>query len=272
VSILQSLVLGIVQGLTEFLPISSSGHLVLVPWLLGWELDPHAAFVFDVLVQWGTLLAVAVYFRKDLRLIFKAIKQSITTQTLNTDARLAWFVMLSTIPAVTVGLAIKPMIESVVDQPLSVSFFLFLTAGLLFVSERIGTRTKNLSGIRALDALFIGVVQILALFPGVSRSGATISGGLVRQLDREHAARFSFLMALPIMLAAGVVALYDLLSAENAVSQFGPLVTGTIAAAIIGYLSIDWLFTFISKRSLNLFGYYCVGLGLVGILTVVVRG
>lgn len=271
-NLLQSLVLGIVQGLTEFLPISSSGHLVLVPWLVGWEIDPQAAFIFDVLVQWGTLLAVIVYFRRDLREMLKGVQSSLRSKAIHLEARMAWFLLLSTVPAVVIGLAIKPWVEASIDRPLAVSLFLFLTAGLLILGEQIGKRTRDLTELGAGDAFFMGLLQVLALFPGVSRSGATVSAGLIRHLDRGSSARFSFLMAVPIMLAAGIIALFDLLTAENMTAQIGPLVAGTFAAAIVGYLAIDWLFAFISRHSLRVFAYYCLLVGALGISIVVLRG
>jgi undecaprenyl-diphosphatase len=188
------------------------------------------------------------------------------------ETRMAWFLLLSTIPAVVIGLAIKPWVEASINRPLAVSLFLLITAGLLLLGEQIGKRIRDLAEIDAGDALFMGLLQVLALFPGVSRSGATVSAGLFRHLDRASSARFSFLMALPIMLAAGLIALYDLFTADNMTAQLGPLVAGTFAAAIVGYLAIDWLFSFISRHSLRVFAYYCLIVGVLGISMAVLRG
>ena len=270
----QAFVLGIVQGLTEFIPVSSSGHLVLIPWILKWELEPQSAFVFDVLVQWGTLLALVVYFWKDLSSLTSAVISGLKNREdrSNPQTRLTWQIFLATLPALIVGLFLKSLVQDVIENPLSVSIFLLFTGGILMFSERIGRRIKSMEDISNADAVWIGIFQIISLFPGISRSGATISAGLLRGLARKDAARFSFLMALPIMIAAGIIALIDLVSLPDISSQIGPLLIGFVVAAIVGYLSINWLLNFLSERSLYLFTGYCIMVGLLGVVLVVLNG
>lgn len=269
-TLLQAFVLGVVQGLTEFIPVSSSGHLVLIPWLLKWDLEPQAAFVFNVLVQWGTLLAVIVHFWKDLIAMATAAIFSLRNrdQPLSSDARLAWLVALSTIPALFAGLLLKSLVEDAINSPKAVFIFLLITGALLFFAEKLGRRFKSMTDISHADAIWIGIFQIFSLFPGISRSGTTISAGLFRGIRRDTAARFSFLMAVPIMIAAGIVALIEFATIPDALSLIGTLFIGFIVAAIVGYISIHWLLKFLSERSLYYFSVYCLLIGLLGILTV----
>jgi undecaprenyl-diphosphatase len=263
--LLQALLLGLVQGLTEFLPISSSAHLVLVPWLLGWQFDPKAKFVFDVLVQNGTLVAVIIYFWKDLVYLARAVIGGLQQRRplATPDARLGWFVALATVPAVVLGFFFKDFFERVFASPLAVATLLLLTAALLAFSERYGRRLRDLTTLTWLDALIIGLMQALAILPGVSRSGATMAGGLARGLDRPAAARFSFLMSVPVMLGAGLVALNDLLEIPNFTDYVLPVSAGFLAAAVVGYLSIGWLLAFLRRRSFYGFAVYCVAASVV---------
>ena len=193
-TVLQAFLLGIVQGLTEFLPISSSGHLVLIPYLFNWQIPEEQVFVFDVLVQVGTLIAVIAYFWGDLwgivKALFAAIRQPEARQ--KQEVRLAWYLVLATIPAVVLGLLFKDTVEAAFSSPRMTAAFLALTALLLLIAEWVGKRTKEMREIKWLDALWVGVAQALSLFPGVSRSGATITGGMIRDLKRPAAARFLF--------------------------------------------------------------------------------
>lgn len=268
-TVLQALILGVVQGLTEFLPISSSGHLVLIPWLAGWTFDPQIAFVFDVLVQLGTLAAVIVYFRRELWLVLKSALRGLISGRPLTDpyARLGWLLVAASLPASLLGLVLRPQVEAAFDNPTAVGGFLLITALLLAFSERIGERVRSIESLTALDALIIGTAQALALFPGVSRSGATISGGLIRDLERPQAARFSFLMAVPVMLGAGVVASADLARMADLPANLTAIVIGAAAAAIVGFAAIHWLLRYLAYRSLGVFVYYC---GLVGFAALIV--
>ena len=262
-SILQAFILGIVQGITEFLPISSSGHLVLIPFLFGWSIPEEQIFPFDVLVQLGTLLAVFVYFRADLLRIIKAFLTAFKTKDFfgNEDVQLGWYIVVASIPAGILGLLIKDMVEEAFQSVVAVAVFLFLTAALLFFSEKFGKPKREINNMNWLDALWIGVGQALAILPGVSRSGATISAGLFRNLNRESAARFSFLMSIPVMLAAGLLSLKDLFEMQNLGAFLPVLAIGFIVSAVVGYLAIRFLLKFLQKNSLKSFAIYCAGLG-----------
>lgn len=268
-TVIQSIILGIVQGLTEFFPISSSGHLVVVPFLLQWEIPPAEAFVFDVLVQVATLVAVIGFFWKDYYVILRGIirglrrRRPFETQ----PARLGWYILLASIPAAVVGILIKDAVEGAFANPIITSIALFGTAILLIIAELVGKRQRILDEVTWLDALVIGVFQILALFPGISRSGTTITGGMTRDFDRPAAARFSFLMAVPIMLAAGIAATLDLLAIPNLGDILPVFIPGFVAAAVVGYLAIGWLLSFLTRYSLYYFAAYC---GIVGLITLLV--
>jgi undecaprenyl-diphosphatase len=270
---LQSIILGIIQGITEFLPISSSAHLVLVPFFFQWNLDEQVVFPFDVLVQLGTLAAVVVYFWKDIWQILVGCWKALRTRSLkdNESARLGLLVALATIPAGIFGLLIKDQVEAAFHSALAVGIFLLVTALLLFLAEWLGKRTRNLSKLSWLDAVVIGLAQALAIFPGVSRSGSTISAGMLRNIERPAAARFSFLMSIPIFVAAGVLSIGDLMAIPN-FSNFLPIMAvGFLAAAVVGYLSIHWLLSFLNKHSFKGFAIYCVVLGLITIGVYAIR-
>ncbi len=272
-TIFQSILLGIVQGLTEFLPVSSSGHLVIIPYLLGWNIPAQVEFVFDVLVQVATLFAVIVYFWSDLLGITKAFIAGVRSRQVMADpqSRLGVYIILATIPAGVVGVLIKDMVEQAFDSPTATAFFLLVTSLLLVVAERLGARRRELVDIMAKDALWIGFFQALAIFPGISRSGSTITGGMTRDLQREPAARFSFLLSIPIMLAAGGLALLDLAEIPDIGSTLLVYLPGFIAAALTGYFSIRWLLGYLSRRPLNLFAIYCAVLGIFTLLVSLVR-
>lgn len=261
-TIIQSIILGIIQGLTEFLPISSSAHLVLVPYLFNWNIPQSQVFPFDVLVQLGTLAAVILYFWQDLwqiiREFFKALIARKPFATL--EARMGWYLILATIPAGIAGLFLKDKVEAAFNSPRITALFLFVTAAFLLIAEWVGKRQKNLSKMTWLDALWIGLFQAVSIFPGVSRSGSTIAGGMTRQFDRPSSARFSFLMSIPIMLAAGGLSAKDLLKVPNLSSFLPVMAIGFVIAGLVGYFSIRWLLGFIQKRSLISFAIYCAAL------------
>ena len=272
-TILQAILLGIIQGITEFLPISSSAHLVLVPFLLNWKLAEKEAFVFDVLVQMGTLIAVIIYFRKDLVAIIKAFVQGIIKREpfKDYDSRSGWLIILATIPAGLIGMLFKDKIEASFGNVVMVAIMLLITAGLMFAAERLGKKTRSGESLSWLDTLVMGLFQAAAVFPGISRSGATISGGLLRQLERKTAARFSFLMSIPIMAAAGLLSVFDLLELPN-LSSFLPVMSvGFITAEVVGYLAIAWLMKFLTKKPLWYFSIYCVVIAVVTLIVNYVR-
>lgn len=263
-SFLQSLILGIIQGLTEFLPVSSSAHLVLVPYILNWKIPESQVFPFDVLVQLGTLLAVIVYFWQDICSILKAFFRALFQGKpfADAEARMGWYLILATIPAGLAGLFLKSKVEAAFNNPSTTAIFLFVTALFLLVSEFFSRRSRKLDEMNWKDALWIGVFQAFSIFPGISRSGSTITGGMTRNFERPSAARFAFLMSIPVMLAAGMFSIPDLLQVPDLGSFLPILAAGFIAAAVIGYLSIRWLLSFLNKHSLVYFAAYCVLLAL----------
>lgn len=273
-TILQSIILGIIQGLTEFIPISSSAHLVIAPYLFGWSIQPQVAFIFDVLVQVGTLVAVVVYFWQDLVAILRAFVTGLITRHPFADpqARLGWYLILATLPAVILGVLIKNLVEKAFSSPLAAALFLLGTAALLVIGERLGKRTGKMEHLNWKDSLVIGLFQAISLFPGISRSGATISGGMMRNLDRPSAARFSFLMSVPVMLGAALVTIKDLVGIPNFTSYIPTVLAGFLTAAVVGYLAIRWLLSFLSRKPLYVFAVYCVILCLVTLGVALIRG
>lgn len=265
-TVLQSIFLGIVQGITEFLPISSSGHLVLVPYLLDWDIPAEEAFIFNVLIQVATLVAVLAYFWRDYAQILREMLNGLIHRSPfeRFQSRLGWYLVLATIPAGLIGLLLKDTVEKAFTSPLLTSLSLFGTALLLVVAEIVGKRLRSLNDLEWMDALIVGLFQILALFPGLSRSGATITGGMTRDLNRPSAARFAFLIAVPIMLTAGLGALLDLLRIPNLGAILPVYLPGFVTAALVGYFAIGWLISFLNRYSLYYFAAYC---GLVGVIT-----
>jgi undecaprenyl-diphosphatase len=224
-------------------------------------------------VQVATLLAVIVYFARDLYDIARGFLSGLWERKPfeGNEARLGWYLILATIPASVIGLLIKSQIEKAFSSPLAVSFFLLVTAGLLIIAERAGKRTRTMEHLTWLDALWIGGFQVLALFPGVSRSGSTITGGMLRDLDRTSAARFSFLMAVPVMLAAGLVATLDLVAVPNFVSLLPTYLWGFLSAAVVGYLAIRWLLRYLTNHPLYIFSIYCSGLAILTLIVYAIR-
>jgi len=264
-TVLQAIFLGVVQGLTEFLPVSSSGHLVIVPFLLQWELLPQETFVFDVLVQVATLAGVFAFFWQDFYQIARAmIHDARDRRPFNSlPSRLGWYIILATIPASVVGLAFLDGIENSFSNPLLAGIALLFTAGLLALAERFGRRNRSLEDMTWLDGLVVGLFQVFALLPGISRSGATITGGMTRDLERRAAARFSFLMSAPVLFAAGLVSTVDLLQFKDLSSVWLRFLPGFLAAGIVGYLSIGWLLKILNRYPLYYFSAYCVLMSLI---------
>lgn len=272
-TIFQAILLGIVQGLTEYLPVSSSAHLVIVPFLLNWSFPADQVFVFDVLVQLGTLVAVIVYFWKDLITIVVEFFKGIAARKpfVTVESRMGWLIILASIPGGIAGVLVKPVVEEAFSNPRAVGILLFGTAILLLIAEYIGRKQRGFSSINWLDALWIGLGQAISIFPGISRSGATISVGLMRGMKRADAAKFSFLMSIPIMLAAGLYSALDLPGVANLSSFLPVILIGTLAAAVVGYLSIKWLLSFLNRRSLTVFAVYCAILGAVVLVVSFIR-
>jgi undecaprenyl-diphosphatase len=275
--IFQSIILGIIQGLTEFLPISSTAHLRIVPALLGWS-DPGAAFT--AVIQFGTLVAVFIYFRKDIFSITGAVIKSIQTRNIsyNRDAVLGWMIAFGTIPIVFFGLLFKKNIETNLRSLYVISASMIILALVLMIAEAIvkkrtalNIKQKSLDDISWRDAILIGFAQAVALIPGSSRSGTTITGGLFIGLNRETSARFSFLLSLPSIFAAGVLELVKerelLLSSDIG---FINLAVATIVSGIVGYASIAFLLNYLKNHSTYIFIVYriIVGFGLLYLLNI----
>jgi undecaprenyl-diphosphatase len=270
-NLFQAFILGIVQGATEYIPVSSSAHLVLVPWLLGW---PDATFEFEVLIQLGTLVGVFVFFWQDIIAIAGAVMQGILRRKpFDTfEARLGWMVVIATVPAVVIGLLFKDIFAAAFSAPVFAGGLLIFTAALLVTAERFGTRQRQLESLGWLDAIIIGFWQVAAMLPGISRSGATISGAVLKGFERDSAAKFSFLMSIPVLLGAGVIALLDLLETETMVGQLPAISVGFVAAAVSGYLCIRWLLGYLQRHSLNVFAIYCVAVSLLTLIVAFARG
>jgi len=270
VNIIQALILGIVQGATEFIPVSSSGHLVLVPWLLNW---PEPGLVFDTIVHWGTLLAILAIFWRDIAGLARAWAGSLADRNLNsTEAKLAWLIIVGTLPAALMGFFLEDFFESLFSSPGWVAALLLVTGTLLALSERLGRRQRSLGDLNWLDSVLIGLGQGLAIAPGISRSGATIATGLLRGVKREAAARYSFLLATPIILGAGLLQLIQLFQVEADGAQWQPLVVGFLAAAISGYLCIRFLLAYLQRGKLYVFAAYCWLAGIVSLIVFWMRG
>lgn len=257
---ISALLLGLIQGLTEFIPVSSTAHLLIGQRLLGLPVD-DAMFSFVVIVQLGTLVSIfALYGQEWLR-----IGQGLLhLRRPSPERNLGLYLLLATIPALLAGYLLKDAVEALFRQPLLEAAIRLLTAALLLtLAERFGRRQRSLETLNWLDALIIGLFQVLAVFPGASRSGSTISGGMLRGLNRPSAARFAFLLSAPVMLAAGIYAMLDVLRMPNLEDFLFPLAIGFLTAAISGWLAIKWLLQYLNRHSLYGFAIYCVALGLV---------
>ena len=262
----QALVLGIVQGLTELLPISSSGHLILVPWLADWTyLETHDDFnqTFDVALHFGTLVAVVAYFRAELARLLAAWLHSIRRRRVETtDERLAWVVAIATVPAAVVGAAGESLIADKLGEPWQIAIFLAFFAGVLWIADR-SPQERGLGDVRYGQALALGFAQSLALMPGVSRSGITISAARFLKLDRDAAARLSFLLLVPIVLGAVLFkGVTDVLFGDLPSGWGGPFLVGTLAAAGAGLIAIDLLLGYVRRHNYTLFVVYRLVLAL----------
>jgi undecaprenyl-diphosphatase len=264
--LLQAFLLGVFQGATEFLPVSSSGHLVLVPWLLGWA-SPGIAF--DTIVHWGTALAVIAYFWRDWLSLISAAFRSLRYRSLaDPQARLFWLILLGTVPAALAGWLLEDFFMRMFARPAAAAAFLLVTAALLTISEWLGRRERDLNPLAWPDALAVGLAQALAIFPGISRSGATIAAGLAQGLRREAAARFSFLLATPIILGAGLLEVIGLAQNGDLATQAPALVIGFLSAGIVGFGCIHFLLRYLQRRQLYPFAVYCA---VVGVACLIVR-
>lgn len=261
---IQAIILGIIQGLTEFLPVSSSGHLVLFSQLFDVQ---GSSLIFEIMVHVGTLLAVLVFFRAEVwslvMAFFKLLRKPGEAKQLvkeDPGCRLLLAIVLGTIPAVIIAFVFKNQIEQLFGSSLFVGLMLIVTGTILYVTEHYKVTTKELTKMSAKDAIIIGCGQAVAIIPGISRSGTTIAMGLFRGLDRESAARFSFLLAIPTILGALVLSLEELF-AGTAMMSTGVLAAGFVAAALTGYLAIHFLLDIVRKGRLIWFSYYTWAVG-----------
>jgi undecaprenyl-diphosphatase len=271
VSTLESIVLGIVQGLTEFLPISSTAHLRIVPAFLGWD-DPGAAFT--AVTQLGTMAAVLLYFRHDLIRIARAWLRSLRDRSARRelDARIGWYIVLGTIPIGIFGVLFKDQIENGARDLYLIGSALIVLGLVLLAAERVGTKDRSIEQIEARDGLAVGFAQALALVPGVSRSGATITAGLFLGLDRTTAARFSFLLSVPAVVLSGLLELGSILTGDEGQHvSTGRLALATVLAFITGYAAIAWMLRYLGNHSTIVFVVYRVVLGAL-VLVLVASG
>jgi undecaprenyl-diphosphatase len=257
-SALEALVLGLVQGLTEFLPISSSGHLRIVPALCGWP-DPGAGFT--AVIQLGTMAAVLLYFRADLLRIAGAWMRElrIPMGRRSHEAKLGWYIILGTIPISIFGFLFRDQIESGARSLYLIGSALILFSFVMLAADRLGTRRRDLAGLNGRDGWLIGLAQSLALIPGVSRAGATISAGLFRGFDRVAAARYSFLLSVPAVVLSGLFELRKI--GEDGSASVGATAIATVVAFVTGYASIAWLLRYLTTHNLRIFVVYRIGLG-----------
>jgi len=269
-SIIEAIVLGIVQGITEFLPISSTGHVTLAGKLMNLITDesPEKWTSFLAIIQLGTLLAVLIYFWKDIISIIKDFfTDNLTSRKKYVDqsqnSKMGWLIIVGSIPIFTLGLLLKELIEGPLTKNLYViTFSILFFAVVLAIAEKAASFKKEMKNISIRDSLLIGFAQVFSLVPGASRSGVTITGGLFAGLNRETAARFSFLLSIPAVFASGLFQLYEALSyLDN--SMIVNLIVATIVSAVSGYLAIDFLIKYLRKHSTYIFIYYRFALGIL---------
>jgi len=273
--IIQALVMGIVQGLTEFLPVSSSGHLIIVPWVFGWDDAFITSLAFSVMLHIGTLIALLVYFRADWLRLIPAGLATIRDRSFrgDPDRKLAWLLVAATVPAAIVGFLFDDFFETQVRQIGLVAVTLVVGGVILWVADRVGGRTKGVDDVTFPIATGIGAAQALALIPGISRSGISISAGRFAGLDREAAARFAFLMATPITAGAILFEGRKLLTGEAGVDvAIAPLLVGLVSSLVAGLLAIRFMLSYLRTRSLSIFVWYRFVLAAVVVVLLVVRG
>lgn len=270
----QAFVLGLVQGVSEFLPISSSGHLVIVPWLLGW---PASSLLFDTVVHWGTLLSILLVFWRDFFAIIVSTWRSVHDRSLaDVNARLGWFIVVGSLPAVISGLLLKDLIEQFYHTPLAAAGFLAVTALLLAGSEWMTRNLRQRTTLMQLvfrQSFLIGLAQAVALAPGISRSGITMAAALAQGVGREAAARYSFLLGAPVFFGAGLLQVSDMLTTDPGTVQaeLPALLVGFTTSAVSGYLAIRLLLAYLRRNRLYLFSVYCLLASLAVLLLFVLR-
>jgi undecaprenyl-diphosphatase len=277
--IYQAIVLAIVQGLGEFIPVSSSGHLIIVRRLMGWnELSPAHELTFDVALHFGTLLAVLVYFRRTWFQIIRAAfggkvvrfsesgagDETLTLEERREERLLLWFLAIATIPGAIAGKLLEgPADDYFREHLVLIASALIVVALLMWLGEKVGTMKKSLTRVSFADSLIVGVAQAFALIPGVSRSGSTITAGLFRNMTREAAVRFSFLLSTPIIAGAVLLKTYELHKEGLPAGMHAPFIVGIIVSALVGYAAIAWLIRYLQANTLRVFIIYRIIVGVV---------
>ncbi len=255
----QTIFLAILQGTTEFLPVSSSGHLVLLPYVLGW---PDTGLALNVMLHLGSVIAIIAYFWHDLWALARAAWDSLRQRSLaDPQARLAWQLACAPVPAAVIGVLFEDFFEALFGYPRAAAVFLLGTAAMILLAEYIGRRVHHLDSMTWKHALAIGLAQTLAILPGLSRSGSTISAGLLLGYRRDEATRFSFLLAIPIILGSGGYKLLEFIGTETA-TPFGIMLIGLVVSAVTSYLAIAGLLAIVRRNSLWPFAAYCTLLSL----------
>lgn len=256
----QAIVLGIVQGLAEPLPISSSGHLILVPWLLGW---PEHSLTFDVALHGGTALAFIIYFWNDWIALIGGFFSGLLQRDFTSDyhRRLALYILIASIPGAVAGVILENTVEDALRAPWLVALLLVTMGVVLLVADRVSSRRRTITELNVWDAVLIGIAQAFALVPGVSRSGITITTALLRGVNRADSARFSFLLSGPIVTGAFLYNMYKMVKEGFPSNELVPFLMGILVAAVVGYFAIRFLLSYLQKRSLNLFVGYRFAFG-----------
>jgi undecaprenyl-diphosphatase len=264
-SIFQAIVFGAVQGLTEFLPVSSTAHLILLPWALGW---PDPGLSFDVALHLGTLVALLIYFRADWIALVSSALGIIRGRTQAPDARMAMQIVAATIPGAIAGALFEHKVEDALRAPQVIALMLIALALVLVVAEVVGHRKKSLDEISWGDAIIVGAAQALAIVPGVSRSGVTITAGLFRSMKRDTAARFSFYLSTPIIGGAVAKKMLDIVKEGATIDQLTPFFIGIVVSGIVGYMAIAFMMRYLQTRTTYLFVYYRIALGIAVYLAI----
>jgi undecaprenyl-diphosphatase len=264
VNLLQALILGIVEGVTEFLPVSSTGHLTIVEKLLGMHVNDKGVTAFTAIIQVGAIIAVIVYFWRDIvRLVVAWFRGLANRNARGQDYRLAWFVIIGTIPVGIVGLLGRHFISGPLRNLWVVAVALVVWSAVMWFAERVALKQRNEEKMNLTDAVFIGIVQCFSLVPGVSRSGATISAGLMRGLDRVAATRISFFLSIPALVAAGGFEAATSASDVSATVGWGAVAVGTLVSLIVAYVSIAWLLRFVQHHPISVFIWYRVAVAIL---------
>jgi undecaprenyl-diphosphatase len=262
-------VLGLLQSATEFIPVSSSGHLLLVPWLLGWQAP---GLEFTVIVHLGTVFGVLLYFWRDWLLMLRGGLRWVRTRQADQHARLLGLIVLGTIPAAAVGGAFRSFFETAFKWPLLAIILLAVTAAVLLLGEWLGRQQRQMGELGWRDSLLVGLAQTLAIFPGLSRSGTTIAAAQLQEVRRDAAARFSFLLSTPLIVGVGLLQIIELLRAGASQAQMGVIVAGFLVSFASAYLVVRWLLNYLRTRSTRIFALYCAAASAACLAVFLARG